>query len=105
MSNLKITLQYNWSLFRNWLQSFVKKILRPVNLKAQAGQAIVEYALLIALIALVAIGILVLLAPTVTSVFNGITGSIAGNCGDPSFVAGQPTPTPAACNINNYPAP
>lgn len=45
-------------------------------LKREEGQGLVEYGLIIFLVAIVIIAILVLLGPQIGSIFSGITGSI-----------------------------
>lgn len=92
MSNLKLAGLYILAAISNWVRPLLKKAAAPLKVEGEAGQAMVEYALLIALIALVVIGILVLLGPAVGSVFSGITSSVAG-----------PDCTP--CGVNSYPTP
>ncbi len=55
-----------------------KQLLRPLWVQAVEGQAFVEYALLLLFIAIAVIGILVLLGPSVGSVFSGINDSVKG---------------------------
>lgn len=45
-------------------------------LRREEGQGLVEYGLIIFLVAIVIIAILVLLGPQIGSIFSGITGSI-----------------------------
>ena len=45
-------------------------------IKREEGQGLVEYGLIIFLVAIVIITILVLLGPQIGSIFSGITGSI-----------------------------
>lgn len=45
-------------------------------IKREEGQGLVEYGLIIFLVAIVIIAILVLLGPQIGSIFSGITGSI-----------------------------
>jgi len=45
-------------------------------LKREEGQGLVEYGLIIFLVAIVVIAILVLLGPQIGSIFSGITSSI-----------------------------
>ncbi len=45
-------------------------------LQREEGQGLVEYGLIIFLVAIVIIAILVLLGPQIGSIFSGITGSI-----------------------------
>ena len=46
------------------------------RLRREEGQGLVEYGLIIFLVAIVIIAILVLLGPQIGSIFSGITGSI-----------------------------
>ncbi len=45
-------------------------------LRREEGQGLVEYGLIIFLVAIVVIAILVLLGPQIGAIFSGITGSI-----------------------------
>jgi pilus assembly protein Flp/PilA len=47
--------------------------------KRQDGQAMVEYALILVLIAVVVIGVLLLLGGEIKSIFSNIAGAIAGH--------------------------
>ena len=46
------------------------------NQKAQRGQGLVEYALIIALVAIVVIAILVLMGPQIGDIFSTITNGL-----------------------------
>ena len=66
----------------------------------QSGQGLVEYALILTLVAVVVIGILTMLGPQVGNVFCNVTNSINGspvaNCSHPSN-----TDPNANCSGNN----
>ena len=47
--------------------------------KRRDGQAMVEYALILVLIAVVVIGVLLLLGGQIKSIFSSITGALAGH--------------------------
>jgi len=47
------------------------------KLKEEKGQGMVEYALIIGLVAVVVIGVLVLLGPAIAAKFQEITGALA----------------------------
>ena len=59
--------QYNF--LNTWLKA---------HTKSERGAAMVEYALLLALIAMVAIAALMVLGPTVSSEFSGINSGLTG---------------------------
>ncbi len=59
-------------------------------LKHERGQGLVEYGLIIFLVAVVIIALLVLLGPQIGSIFSGITGSIQGSLGSPGADCGPP---------------
>jgi pilus assembly protein Flp/PilA len=44
--------------------------------RSNAGQGLVEYALIIALVAVVVIGSLILLGPQISSIFQGISNNL-----------------------------
>jgi pilus assembly protein Flp/PilA len=44
--------------------------------RRESGQGLVEYALIIALVAVVVIGILILLGPAIGSIFSNIKGNL-----------------------------
>jgi pilus assembly protein Flp/PilA len=50
--------------------------LRHVVRRGDAGQGLVEYALIIALVAVVVIGVLILLGPQVASIFQHISNNL-----------------------------
>jgi pilus assembly protein Flp/PilA len=50
--------------------------VRPVTQKAQRGQGLVEYSLIIALVAIVVIAILVLMGPQIGKIFSTITNGL-----------------------------
>ncbi len=50
--------------------------MRQLMQRHEEGQGLVEYGLIIFLVAIVIIAILVLLGPQIGSIFSGITGSI-----------------------------
>lgn len=61
-----------------FINDFMTKIIARIqDAKEEAGQTLVEYGLIIALIAVVAIAGLVLLGPTLRDVFTGINDDIA----------------------------
>ena len=55
---------------REWLKTFV--------VKEEEGQTLIEYALIIVLIAIVVIAALTLLGPTISNVFNNINTNLGG---------------------------
>lgn len=56
------------------LLQFLKNMLTPVN--NERGQGMVEYALLVALIAVVVIGVLIFLGPAVAAKFQEIIDAL-----------------------------
>ncbi len=50
--------------------------MQHVNFRQEEGQGLVEYGLIIFLVAIVVIAILVLLGPQIGSIFSGISNSI-----------------------------
>ncbi len=46
------------------------------NRKQQQGQGLVEYSLIIALVAIVVIAVLVLMGPAIGQIFSAITGGL-----------------------------
>ena len=58
------------SFLLEWLKTFV--------VQDEEGQTLVEYALIIVLIAIVVIAALTLLGPTINSVFNNINTELGG---------------------------
>ena len=61
--------------------------------EAEKGQGLVEYALILCLVAVVVIAILILLGPQIGSVFSGVTKGLAhpSGCANPN-PAGQCPP-------------
>lgn len=54
-----------------------KKFFSRVGVREEKAQGLVEYALIIVLIAIVVIGALTLLGPQISNVFNRITDELA----------------------------
>lgn len=54
-----------------------KKLFQKSNAEAAAGQGLVEYALILFLVAVVVIAILILLGPQIGSVFSEITKGLS----------------------------
>ncbi len=54
-----------------------KKIFAQQNEEGEEGQGLVEYALILFLVAVVVIGILIVLGPKVGSVFSSITKGLS----------------------------
>ena len=63
-----------------------KVLVRFQNAKDEAGQTLVEYGLIVALISIVAIAALTLVGDNVTEVFNSVAGELGGS---------SPAPAPA----------
>ncbi|HLY30384.1 MAG TPA: Flp family type IVb pilin [Ktedonobacterales bacterium] len=51
-------------------------VVAPEEHRSERGQGLVEYALIIALVAIVVIAALILLGPAIASTFNNITNSL-----------------------------
>ena len=49
-----------------------------MHVRNEKGQGMVEYALIIALVAIVAIAALILLGPSIANIFSDISGEIGG---------------------------
>jgi Flp pilus assembly pilin Flp len=65
------------SSFRRWRTNVkVKRLIRALSVKDAAGQAMVEYALILALVAAVSIGTLKLFAAPVNNVFQLISSAL-----------------------------
>jgi pilus assembly protein Flp/PilA len=60
----------------NFMHSLFARIQ---NAKEEAGQTLVEYGLILALISIVAIAALTLIGGNVTAVFNDIAGELGGS--------------------------
>lgn len=105
MTNFKTAFWYIRRQLAKLSKLVGKQLLRPLRVQAVEGQAFVEYALLLLLIAVAVIGILVLLGPSVGSVFSGINDSVKG-CVNPVNALGTPIPDQSCVqDIGNYPAP
>ena len=55
---------------------FGKVVIKVVFFPSQEGQGLVEYALILVLVAIVVIAILLLLGPTIGNVFSNIVGTL-----------------------------
>jgi pilus assembly protein Flp/PilA len=58
-----------------------KVLVRIQNLREEAGQTLVEYGLIVALISIVAIAALGLVGDNVTAVFNSVADALTGTGG------------------------
>jgi pilus assembly protein Flp/PilA len=56
-------------------------LVRIQNLREEAGQTLVEYGLIVALISIVAIAALGLVGDNVTAVFNSVANALTGTGG------------------------
>ncbi len=56
----------------------MKNVLRKWFKKDEEGQGLVEYALILFLVAIVVIAILVMLGPQIGSIFSSVFGAIGG---------------------------
>ena len=65
--------------FLNEMTSKIAEFFR--NAKDEAGQTLVEYGLIVALISIVAIAALTLVGSNVTDVFNSVAGELGGGGG------------------------
>jgi pilus assembly protein Flp/PilA len=67
------------------------------------GQGLVEYALILVLVAIVVIGALMVLGPIIGNVFTGINTSLSGVGGGGGGGGGSPTaaPAPSGCQIKH----
>lgn len=56
----------------------MKKLMKKLSsiIRGEEGQGMVEYGLIIALVAIVVVGALVLLGGNLTTIFNNIAGSL-----------------------------
>ena len=62
--------------------------MRQLSGRAQAGQGLVEYALILALVAVVVIVILALLGPAIGNVFSGVVTQLWGGGGAAGVITG-----------------
>jgi pilus assembly protein Flp/PilA len=60
------------------LQHFVSNILSYIRREDEDGQTLVEYALLLALIAIVVIAALLILGPIVSGIFSDVGDTLGG---------------------------
>jgi pilus assembly protein Flp/PilA len=58
------------------LMSFVQSLMGRLSLRDESGQALVEYGLIIALIAVACVATLTLLGTSISGLFTTITGSL-----------------------------
>jgi pilus assembly protein Flp/PilA len=58
------------------LMTFMQSLMARVSLRDESGQALVEYGLLVGLIAVVCIGAITLLGTQINGFFNTITGAL-----------------------------
>lgn len=58
------------------LMSFVQSLMGRLSLRNESGQALVEYGLIIALIAVACVATLTLLGTSISGLFTTITGSL-----------------------------
>jgi pilus assembly protein Flp/PilA len=65
--------------------------------KKEKGQGLVEYALILVLVAIVVIAVLMLLGPIIGGVFSTINDSLSGVGGGGGVAAVVPTDPPAPC--------
>ena len=63
--------------FLNTINSKIAEFFH--NAKDEAGQTLVEYGLIVALISIVAIAALTLVGSNVTDVFNSVAGELGGS--------------------------
>ena len=59
------------------IQLFVSNLLSQLRRDDEEGQTLVEYGLLLALIAIVVIAALIILGPTVSGIFTSVNDSLA----------------------------
>ena len=62
----------------NLLQKSLKEVKQMLFLTREDGQGLVEYALILVLVAIVVIAILALLGPQIGNVFSRITNALGG---------------------------
>ena len=60
----------------NGLMNFVQSLMTRIALRDEDGQALVEYGLLVGLIAVVCIAAITLLGTQISGFFNTITGAL-----------------------------
>lgn len=73
-------------------------LLLSSSSKRENGQGLVEYALILVLVAIVVIGALMVLGPIIGSTFSTINASLPG--GGVS-AGGSPTSVPAGCTVKH----
>ena len=56
----------------------MRRMVRKLNRKAQSGQGMSEYLIIVALIAVAAIGVVTVFGRDIRELFSGTTGSLAG---------------------------
>ena len=56
----------------------MRRFVRKLNRKAQSGQGMSEYLIIVALIAVAAIGVVTVFGRDIRELFSGTTGSLAG---------------------------
>jgi len=62
----------------NELMNFVQSLTGRISLRDESGQALVEYGLLVGLIAVACIAALVILGPQIANLFTQVSNAIAG---------------------------
>ena len=62
----------------NELMNFVQSLTGRIPLRDESGQALVEYGLLVGLIAVACIAALVILGPQIANLFTQVSNAIAG---------------------------
>ena len=66
-------------LVNNFLNNLVTRMTAFIDEKREEGQTLVEYALIIALISLLVIGLAAILAPELTNTFTDIANALSGS--------------------------
>ena len=65
----------------NQMVMLFKEMLRGAGVSEEKGQTLIEYALIVALISIAVIAILLLVAPELRTVFQGIVDALSGAAG------------------------
>jgi len=73
--------RYSYFLSHFWVAlpaNSWKGVIRVLELRNEKGQGLVEYALILVLVAMVVIAVLLLLGPVIGNAFSGIEASLLG---------------------------
>ena len=82
----------------------MRRMVRKLNRKAQSGQGMSEYLIIVALIAIAAIGVVTVFGRDIRALFSGTTDSLAGNQGQNTAVKARVKTTKSLKDYGKYTA-